>query len=503
MTIKNHLLFILVSMLSIYHTQAQNMDECNCFEIGINKVWADSSGVKCYKIPINLLYNDASKGSKKIAVIKANSLQKSKLPPIVYFHGGPGVATLGIAQKYLESPFWKKLRENHDIIMMDYSGTGYSEPYLCDNIQESILALEESELSEADKKVKTLEYFINCRDSLISKKIPINTFTSFQIAADADEVRRKLGVEIWNVYGVSYGSHVAMQYMRHFENRIKNIVLDSPFPPNVKSESPVHTMNETLNHIQEVINKDPEMAKVFPNIIADFAATAERLDKKPIKMENFVLTGDDFAQIMFSTFYKTKLVSIIPLALKEFANGNDEALVEWVRSQYVNDGIGGDAYGKVNDFHYFAISGYEWKPRTYEETASYLSKEYSYLKSLAKKEEFDIYYAFRPESPDASYYEPIKSELPTLVLNCEFDPGCPISYGYSTIQQMPNAKMVIIPNASHSAATYSDCTQNLVKDFFDLPTAPINTECISEIKKVEFLTSNLKAELDKLIGNKK
>ncbi|MEC7263916.1 MAG: alpha/beta hydrolase, partial [Bacteroidota bacterium] len=179
-----------------------------------------------------------------------------------------------------------------------------------------------------------------------------------------------------------------------------------------------------------------------------------------------------------------------------------EALLEWVNSQYVNDGIGGDTYGKVNDFHYFAISGFEWKPRTYEETNSYLSKKYPYLKSLVKKEELDIYYAFRPESPDASYYEPIKSELPVLVLNCEFDPGCPISYGYSTIQQMPNAKMIVVPNASHSAATYNDCTQNLIKDFFDLPTAYIKTECISKIEKLKFATSDLMEELDKLKVNK-
>ena len=87
-------------------------------------------------------------------------------------------------------------------------------------------------------------------------------------------------------------------------------------------------------------------------------------------------------------------------------------------------------------------------------------------------------------------------------MTCEFDPGCPISYGYSTIEKMTNAKMVIVPNASHAAATYSGCTQNLVKGFFDGTTTTINTECISEIKKVEFATADLKVELDKLTQKK-
>lgn len=503
MTIKIQLLSIMLSILSFFDAKAQNVNECNCSEIGINKVWADSTGVNCYKIPVNLIYNDPSKGSKKMAVIKVDSRQKSNLPPIVYLHGGPGVATLGVAQKYLDSPFWKKLSEKHDIIMMDYSGNGYSEPYLCEDLQDSITLVGASNLLEADKKAKTLQYFVNCRDSLKSKNIPINTFTSFQTAADADEVRRSLNIEKWNVYGVSYGSHVAMQYLRHFEKGINGVVLDSPFPPNVKSESAVHTINETFNHMQTIINKDPNLNKIFPDIMGDFAITAERLNKNPIKMEDFVLTGNDFAGIMFTTFYKSKLVRLIPLALKEFAAGNDELIIEWVNSHYMNDGAGGDAYGKTNDFHLVAISGFEWKPRTYEETPSYLSREFPHLKSLTSKDALDIYYTFRPEYPDASYYEPIKSNLPTLVMACEFDPGCPISYGYSTVEEMANAKLVIVPNASHSAATYSDCTQNLVMDFFSYPTASINTECISEIKKIEFATTDLKGELNKLKAKKK
>ena len=223
---------------------------------------------------------------------------------------------------------------------------------------------------------------MRCRDSLKLKNIPINTFTSFQIAADADEVRKNLNIEKWNVYGVSYGSHVAMQYMRHFGKGINRIVLDSPFPPNVKSESGVHTLSETFNHMQTVINNDPNLNKIFPDIMGDFASTAERLNKNPIKMESFVLTGNDFAYIMFNTFYKSKLVRLIPLALTEFAAGNDELIIEWVNSQYTNDGAGGGAYGKINDFHLVAINGFEWKPKTYEETPSYLSREYPHLKSL-------------------------------------------------------------------------------------------------------------------------
>jgi len=502
MPIKTKLIILSTLITTIVNTHAQNKWECDCNEFGMDKNWADTSEVTCYKIPINLIYGDTSKGTKEMAVIRARSLQKSNLQPIVYLHGGPGVATLDNAQKYLSHSVWKKLRENHDVIMMDYSGNGFSGPYLCQNIWDSIVAVEHSDLTKEKKKAKTIEFFMNCRDSLQSKNIDINAFTSYQIAADADEVRRHLGIETWNVFGVSYGTNVAMQYMRFFETSINKVVLDSPFPPNAKVFSFVQTMNETMNHMQSIIDKDPTMAKAFPNVIKDFAATADRLNKTPLKIDGSDFNGDDLSGAMAMTFYKTKLVRLIPLALKEFANGNNAAIVKWVKSQYVNDGAGGDAYGRLNDFHMYAINGFEWKPRTFEQTPLYLEREYPYLASLSNKDYFDICYAFRPESVEASYYKPIKSDLPTLVLNCEFDPGCPISYGYSTIQEMSNAKLVIVPNASHSAISYNDCTVNLVKDFFDHQENQIDTECLNQIQPVRFATSNLENELDKLTVKK-
>lgn len=502
MTKTNNFFILLVCLLAGTIADAQQKMECDCAEFGVNKQWADTNGITCYKIPINLLYGDAGKGTKKIAVLRAESTQASVLEPIVYLHGGPGVATLDNAQKYLSHTVWKKLREKHAVIMMDYSGNGYSEPYLCQDLADSIAALEQAGLSRPEIKARTIQYYRDCRDSLKVKNIDINAFTTFQIAADADEIRKQLGIAKWNVYGVSYGTQVAMEYMRKFGAGISNVVLDSPFPPNVKAFSFVSTMQETLQHMQQVINQDPVTAGLFPDIIRDFATAAERLNKQPVKIDSNDFNGDDFAGTMAITFYKTKLVPLIPLALKEFAAGNDQALRQWVKTQYINDGAGGDAYGRLNDFHMNAVNGFEWKPRTKEQTPAYLAAAYPYLAALANADYFEICASFRPESVDPSFYAPVESALRTLVMNCEFDPGCPVSYGYSAIEKLKNASLVIVPNTAHSAVSYNDCTLNLVKEFFDFPEKPVNAGCIKEIQTVKFIISGLEEALEKLTVKK-
>ena len=143
---------------------------------------------------------------------------------------------------------------------------------------------------------------MDCRDSLKQKNININTFTSFQMAADADAVRKHLNINKWQIYGVSYGTLVALMTARHFPENIESIVLDSPFPPNAPYFDFASTMNETLQNMQNKISEDPRTATQFPNIISDFTKTSERLNKQPVKIQGYDFTGDDFAWAMLMTF---------------------------------------------------------------------------------------------------------------------------------------------------------------------------------------------------------
>lgn len=466
---------------------------CKCAEIGIDTDWANSNGIECYKIEVNQIYGDASKGKKKIAAIRALSTKKSKLPPLLYLHGGPGNATLDVAQKYLSSKNWSLIRENHDIIMTDYSGTGYSEPALCEALLDSIAKVQVSEISVEAKKEKTTQFTMDCREYVKEKNIDINTFSSFQLAADADAVRQALGITQWNVYSVSYGTMVAFLTLRHFPKGVSSVVLDSPFPPNAKSFSFASTMNETLNRLQETINKNPKTAAVFPDIIGDFSKAAQRLNEHPIKIKGADINGDSFAHIMFMTFYKTKVVPLIPLALKEFATGNNELISKWLETLTSQN-----EYGKENDFQNMAIYCYECKPNSYDETPQALEKKYPYLKSLSGREYVESCYLFRPEHVDSSFYKAVESNVPALVLSGEFDPGTPVSYGMSAIEKLSNATFVMVPNVSHAGMQYNECTVNLVKDFFSNPNNKVKTECINDIKTLDFRTSDLSGELDKM-----
>lgn len=471
---------------------AQNEFECKCAEIGIDSAWTAQNKIVCYKIPVPQIYTHATTGTKHLAVIRASATTNTTQPPLLYLHGGPGISTLDNARRYLSDPDWAFVRKKRDIVIMDYSGTGYSEPRLCESLLDSINNVKRSSLPEAHKKQKERQFTLKCRESLSQNNIDINTFSSVQLAADANAVRDALGISHWQIYGVSYGTLVALMSLRHFPNHINGVVLDSPMPPNAPGFDFASTMSETLENLQNQIARDPELLKLFPDITADFAKTCERLNQQPLDLNGYPFTGDDFAWAMVMTFYKTASVPYIPLALKEFASGNYALLAKWLGTLHSEN-----QHGKPNDFQNKAITCYECKPKTHEQTPGALEQKYPHLKSLSGREFMELCAVFRPENPPASFYEPVQSNIPVLVLSGAFDPGTPPSFARATVEKLTRATLVIVPNASHAAMHYNKCTLELVDAFLQNPEARLQTDCINKIPKIMFATSDLAAALDK------
>ena len=109
---------------------------------------------------------------------------------------------------------------------------------------------------------------------------------------------------------------------------------------------------------------------------------------------------------------------------------------------------------------------------------------------------------FRPEHPETSFYEPIESNMPILVMSGEFDPGTPPSFSHATVKKLSNATLVIVPNAAHAAMHYNECTVLLVEKFLENPHKPIDIKCINEIERIKFVTTDINGELQKIADEK-
>jgi pimeloyl-ACP methyl ester carboxylesterase len=149
---------------------------------------------------------------------------------VVYLSGGPGEVALEGLQ-FTFGIVFDEFIQNHDLIVFDQRGTGYSRPALdCPELTEIGEQELDEDLDPEESIAIQLEAFQECRDRLVAEGVNLDVFNSTQSAADVDLLREALGYEEWNIYGISYGTRLAQTVMRDHPDGIRSVILDSPYP---------------------------------------------------------------------------------------------------------------------------------------------------------------------------------------------------------------------------------------------------------------------------------
>ena len=495
----NLILFILILHGDLF-SQTINY-QCVCSDIGIDQQWADSNKVTCYFIPVVRDVINKSSGNFHLAVVVTPSLRKAKEKPLLYLHGGPGIATLENVPRYLNLKTWKKLRQNRQLIFFDYRGTGFSEPFLCPDIQDSLAMLATKNLPPEETQKHKTDLYRKCRMQLTSDDIDVSTFNSFQLAKDAEAIRSALQIDKWNIYGVSYGTTVALNLLRNHGDHVSAMILDSPFPPNAPWLDFVRPFDASFKVLEKKIAEDGEVFSKFPSVRNDFVKAVIRLNETPVKIiftdstrQSF--SGDDFAWSIWTALLKPSAIPLVPLVIHDVASGNDSFLSEWVTA-FSNP----DAFGKYSEFQSNAILCYEAQPRTEDDTRSALLAKYPDFTSFNIDFDGDLCNAWQPESAGNHFFEPVVSDVPVLILSGEYDPVCPPIFGQITSQTLPASTFVVIPAASHGAIHTDDCVRNIATDFLLRPSKKLSLTCIDKRQKINFVTDNLIEALSGLSKN--
>ena len=68
--------------------------------------------------------------------------------------------------------------------------------------------------------------------SQLSEGIDVSAYNTAENAADVADLADALALDSYSLYGISYGTRLAMAVMRDHPQNISSVVLDSPFPPN-------------------------------------------------------------------------------------------------------------------------------------------------------------------------------------------------------------------------------------------------------------------------------
>jgi pimeloyl-ACP methyl ester carboxylesterase len=360
-------------------------------------------------VPENRQDPDSPMIQLAVAIIRGESPAPE---PIIYLEGGPGGSALTGFYYWLESPF----TPDYDVILFDQRGIGYSTPRLeCPIPGEDTTYEEDAEI---------------CRELLEDEGIDLAMYTSANSAADIEDLRIALGYDQINLFGVSYGTRLALTYMRDFPDAIRSVILDSAYPPQVNGyeEQPINA----LSAFQALFNgcaDDQACNAAFPDLENVFYQLVDSANQTPLVNEEEELewTGDDLVNILFDSMYDTELIPYLPALIYKASKGDTALLVDL-------------EYGELGEGWDYAYYPGPEDPEAldalyYELLADYLDLDdadaaYDYLLDLDEDEFYDTLDDFFDNMEDADF-----AELMILYFNFEDEDAL-----NDTIDQMNDAQ---------------------------------------------------------------
>jgi pimeloyl-ACP methyl ester carboxylesterase len=257
-----------------------------------------------------------------VAIFK--SLNPSeKRDAVVYLSGGPGESAL----KGLQFTFgiiFAPVIENHDLIVFDQRGTGYSKPTLdCPELTEVNSQELDEDLNTEESIAIQLEAFQECHDRLVEEGINLNAFNSAQSAADVDLLREALGYEEWNIFGISYGTRLAQTVMRDYPGGIRSVILNSPYPLEVNLYESVGGSGErAFDLLFDSCQADRQCQKAYPDLESLLLETIADLNESPVPLTlthpftgepvDTLLSANALTGFLFSTMYTADCIPLIP-----------------------------------------------------------------------------------------------------------------------------------------------------------------------------------------------
>ena len=430
------------------------------------KLGSCATRVDCGSFKVPLDHAGKVRGSITLSVTRYRAKKATK-PPIFAFAGGPGQAASTVAETFANEDL-KGVRGDRDLIVYDQRGTGGSGAIDCPGLQ---------------KNVRDLKAQAACVKKLGAKR-PF--YTTPDSVADVEDIRRAIGAPKIALFGVSYGTNVAVQYALKYPGRVERLVLDSVVQP----EGQTIFEEDAIAALPRVLTAECAGKCGSPDIRADFAKAVAAMPVKGTYIDakgnakTDTMTARDLFDFLRAGDLDPLMRSELPAVIAAVARGDATPLL---RLRHRLDALftgrepdGGNPMELSSGL--FAATVCEeaqlpWDRTTPLAARPALAKDRAAAQG-AKIAPFDAATVLDgdnvtnclawPQSPTPPKVGtgPLP-DVPVLIFEGEEDLRTPLEAGRSVAKRFRQAQLVAVPNQGHSVVgTVKACAQKAIRGFF-------------------------------------
>ncbi len=433
----------------------------------------------------------------RLAVAVFKSPAPTRAPdPVVFLQGGPGGAIVGQLGPSIDAQGLPVIAGSHDFILIDQRGTGYSQPSLaCTELTKLQYTTLDQNLSAKQQVALETQGGRACHDRLVRAGIDLNAYTTPDDAADVADLRKALGYASMNLYGVSYGTRLALTTMRLYPQGLRSVVLDSVVEPQSDNFSdPMRSLKRSFDTLFAGCAADAACNKAYPRLDQTFYALVTRLNSKPVsfrvtssdtgKSYTALLNGNGLTNLLFQSLYVTTLIPTLPKMIDDVRRGNDALATKAYGLVEFDDSV---SLGM-----YYSVECSEDAPFTNKgniETASRILppalRSDQLTGNLGELSQCGIW---NVKSVSPAQKRPVRSAIPTLVLSGQYDPITPPAHSQAVARDLSHGYFYQFPGTGHGVFLTNACPYRITNAFVDEPSHSPDAACIAGMTGPAFVT---------------
>ena len=393
-------------------------------------------------------------------------------------NGGPGASSIDMLVDFAGAV--TPITRERDVLVIDQRGTGRSTPMGCQALTDTS---ETPSLEEARRVT---------RECLAALPHDPRYFTTSVAVRDLDALRATLGYEQLSVYGVSYGTRVAMHYARRYPQQTRSIIIDGVVPPPlVLGANIAINSQQTFDALLDHCGAREACTSAFPDPQQDFEQLRQRLIDAPIPLRlqhpvtgertDLELTYGHLAIWVRLALYAPETAALLPLIINQGAEHENYLPIAANALRVLHQLNDSMQYGMHN-----AVVCTEDAPFFSPDDAPEGALEATYL----GRDSYDALAAICAEWPagvmDEDMKAPLESDVPALVLSGEFDPITPPAYGEDVLPGLNNSTHVVAPGQGHGVLPRG-CIPKIVLDFVEQPEPEnVDATCTEHLDRFPF-----------------
>lgn len=264
--------------------------------------------------------------SLAFAVLKATS-RFPEVDPVIYLQGGPGGSA--VAQIPLIERIFRPWRDRRDIVMFDQRSAGISGlSTSCANM----LATNAYDIVRPDPATTLPALAKQCVAELEKEGVPLAVYNTTQNALDVPLVVKALGYGDYNLYGISYGTKLALEVMRVAPQGVRSVIIDGVAPSWINLYNAFALKNdEAVQIVVDQCAADKACNEAYPDLGRIFNETFDKAAKGEIVFQGQKMPVEAVALPIISRngkYDSAPITRYIPAFIYELWRGKEMPTVE-------------------------------------------------------------------------------------------------------------------------------------------------------------------------------